>query len=296
MIDLHMHTTASDGKYTSAELLQMCEQVGLEMISITDHFSVNGYDALQDPAVRSLYSGKILTGCEFSAHFNRQGIEILGYGIDLEKAKQFCTIYPPLKEKNKMELELLIREYRARGFKFEEQQVRKNFENGDYARLAVWNELCKYPENTAQFTNPASNDSAAVFSRLEYANINSPYFIGTDWFAPSAEEVCSFIRSVGGKSIVAHPGSYSSSVYDAIEELILTAKPDGLEAWYSTHKPEQRAYLLALCEKHDLIYSGGSDYHNKDREKCGNALGIPQLAPIFPVAEICKWAEPLKKI
>lgn len=76
------------------------------MISITDHFTVNGYDALQDPAVRSLYSGKILTGCEFSVHFNRQSMEILDYGIDLEKAKQFCTIYPPLEEKNKMEIEL----------------------------------------------------------------------------------------------------------------------------------------------------------------------------------------------
>ncbi|MBQ8893615.1 MAG: PHP domain-containing protein [Clostridia bacterium] len=296
MIDLHMHTTASDGERTPAEILQKCEALGLELISISDHYTMDGYDQLKDPAVRSLFSGEILPACEFSAHFNGISIEVLGYGIDPEDARDYLKkTYPPLKEKQRREMEQLILQYRERGFQFDEAAVRSNF-NAHGGRTAMQIELRRYPENVARFFDPASETSEKSFLRREVSNPESPYFMNTEGLYPSAKEVCETIRSLGGKAVIAHPGCYNQRVYENLETLIQTARPDGLEAWYSTHTPEQRQHLLSLCEKYDLIYSGGSDYHNDAREKVGNVLGMAELADIFPVKEIRQWADKLKKI
>lgn len=297
MIDLHLHTIASDGALNAAELLQKCEALGLEMISITDHYAMESYRDLKDPAVRKLFSGEILPGCEFSAHFKGINIEVLGYGIDPDAAQDYIKrVYPTLAQKREKELNVLIALYREKGYPFDEAAVRTNFSIVSDAREAMRLELNKYPENIARYYDPASETSFKCFMRREVGNPKSCYFLSCEAFFPSAQEVCSQIRAMGGKAIIAHPGCYNSIIYDSLEELIETAKPDGLEAWYSTHTPEQREHLLSLCQKYNLIYSGGSDYHNDLREAAGNVLGMPQLAEIFPLAEMRKWIDPLKKI
>lgn len=297
MIDLHIHTTASDGCMTPAEILQKCEKSGLELISISDHYSMRGYDDLKNPDVRKLFSGEILPACEFTTHFKGVNIEILGYGIDPDDAREFLDkTYPVLFEKTKRDLELLIDLYNERGFPFDEATVRMHFKETQDARESIRTELNKYPENVARYYDPESEKSGKSFLRREVTNPESPFFMNVDRLYPDAATICSFIRSLGGKAIVAHPGIYNSSIYNSMDELIQTAKPDGLEAWYVLHTPEQREHLLALCKKYNLIYSGGSDYHNEARNAAGNTLGIPQLADIFPVAEIRKWANTLKRI
>ncbi len=296
MIDLHLHTNNSDGRHSVAEILTKCEEAKLSLISITDHWTMLGYDDLKDPAVRKLFSGQILPGCEFTAHYEGQGIEILGYGIDPEDAREYLSQFPPLEKKWEIELEELIKQYRKMDIRFNETQVRQNLKDGHGARGSMFMEIVRYPENTARFTDPGSAENSGIFSRREVYNKKSPFFLHNGWFSPPANEVCDFIHSIGGKAIIAHPGAYDKAIYEATEELIRFAKPDGLEAWYAVHTPEQREWLLSLCKKYDLLYSGGSDYHHEIRAAKGYRIGLPQIADIYPVDEIMQWIQPLKKI
>ena len=84
MIDLHIHTTTSDGSDEPKDILIKAQQLGLKYISITDHDSIGAYKKLKDINHHNYFEGKIIPGCEFSAVHKGKPIEILGYGIDLD--------------------------------------------------------------------------------------------------------------------------------------------------------------------------------------------------------------------
>ena len=87
MIDLHLHTKHSDGTDSVKELLENVENANLDIISITDHDSVDAYFELEDDNLRKIFSGKIITGVEMKTHYNGIPIEVLGYGVDYNKLR-----------------------------------------------------------------------------------------------------------------------------------------------------------------------------------------------------------------
>jgi len=84
LIDLHIHTTSSDGSDEPQDILIKAQKLGLKYISITDHDSLGAYEKLGKIDISSYFEGKIIPGCEFSVVHNSKPIEVLGYGIDLE--------------------------------------------------------------------------------------------------------------------------------------------------------------------------------------------------------------------
>jgi len=87
MIDLHLHTNYSDGTDTVKELLKNAESQKQDIISITDHDSVDAYNELENIDTRKLFSGKIIVGAELKTFYNGVPMEVLGYGIDYKKIK-----------------------------------------------------------------------------------------------------------------------------------------------------------------------------------------------------------------
>ena len=87
MIDLHLHTNHSDGTDTVTELLEKAEQLKLEIISITDHDTVEAYKELENSEIRNKFSGEILPGVEIKAIYDNHNIEVLGYGINPNNIK-----------------------------------------------------------------------------------------------------------------------------------------------------------------------------------------------------------------
>jgi len=81
-IDLHIHTVHSDGQHTVSEILTQCEKIGLLLISITDHDSVNAYEELNNFKIRNLFSGIIIPGIELSFNLDGRLFDVLGYDID----------------------------------------------------------------------------------------------------------------------------------------------------------------------------------------------------------------------
>ena len=87
MIDLHLHTNHSDGTDTVTELLEKAEELKLEIISITDHDTVEAYKELENSEIRNKFSGEILPGVEIKAIYDNHNIEVLGYGINPNNIK-----------------------------------------------------------------------------------------------------------------------------------------------------------------------------------------------------------------
>lgn len=90
MVDLHTHTTYSDGASTLEELLKEAEKNNVTILSITDHDTVEGYKELKEMNYKKIYSGRIITGGEFNVIFNNAKIELLGYNFDVGKIDKFC--------------------------------------------------------------------------------------------------------------------------------------------------------------------------------------------------------------
>ncbi len=297
MIDFHIHTNCSDGMLSPAEILQAAENLGLTHISITDHNTVSAYEQIREHAVRALFSGQILLGTEFSVHFNGRPVDLLGYGLPFEAVDTYCKkLYPPLKARRLYKIEEARQAYTERGFQFDQTLLDQVAAEGGFWQDALRRALVAYPKNLPLFTNLQSVTVSKTFMYCELNNPDSPFYLDVTRTLPSIEEVCAFIRAQGGISILAHPGIYDVSTQDQIEAILQAAKPDGLEAWYILHTEQQRTHFLAFCEKHNLLFSIGSDYHNDRREAAGNLLGVPAFQDICPIEQILQWAEKLPLI
>ncbi len=299
MFDLRMHTSHSDGSYTTAEFLKKCEELGLKMISITDHNRTGAYKDLKDPEIRKLFSGEILIGCEISSHLTGTGIEILAYGADPERlGEEISQFFSPDDQylRRFKSAANAIKAYKERGILLNEERIWQNHADITHIGRVLWIEVNLYPENRKRYLYPQSEYDFLYFSRKEYGYCKSPFFNSIAEFRPDPKTVCDIIHKLGGKAIIAHPGAYSDEIYTQLENLIQEAKPDGLAAWYGTHTPEQREYLLGLCKKYNLIYSGGSDFHRSVPEGHPRRLGVPKLKEIYPTEEIYTWAKELGTI
>ena len=91
MIDLHIHTTHSDGTDTIKQVLIKANELDLEVISFTDHNTCIVYEELEKINISKLYKGKIIVGCEFTTSFNNKIIEILGYGFNYKEISKFLN-------------------------------------------------------------------------------------------------------------------------------------------------------------------------------------------------------------
>ena len=103
MVDLHIHTTCSDGTDEPVEILKKAEALGLTHISITDHCVVDAYFKIED--AKKYYSGKIIKGTELECVWRGRLVELLGYGIDIVKMKEVLDgVYPSRMEVSKWQM------------------------------------------------------------------------------------------------------------------------------------------------------------------------------------------------
>ncbi len=152
MIDLHTHTTYSDGTYSVRELLIEAEKGGLTALSITDHNSVDAYKELEVEEIRDLFSGKIIPGCEITTTYNGEIIEVLAYNFDLTRMEKLLSENVlGFKEKQQREFDLIKRRFEQIGVRFNMENIVFDSEKNS-SRKAFHNEIVKYTENRFFFT------------------------------------------------------------------------------------------------------------------------------------------------
>ena len=262
MIDLHMHSTYSDGSLTPAELLDLAEAKGLKILSVTDHSNVRAYQELEDPAVRKRFSGRLLRGCEFSTRVRNQNVEVLGYGIDLAPVQAFFA-----ERKKKFpdvmlaELALIYAAYKERGVRLDWPQEEFSREKHISAKRYVLAQLRAFEENKRFCLDPKNLSEPVRYYRRELYNPKSPLYVDYSPLSTAPEEIIGLIHRAGGKAFLAHCYQYTPDITDHLEEIVGEMKLDGIECYYSTFTPAQTAELLALCDRNHLLVSGGSDFH-----------------------------------
>lgn len=261
MIDLHIHTTSSDGSDEPEEILIKAQQMGLKYISITDHDSIGAYEKLKKVKISDYFKGRIIPGCEFSVAHNGKPIEVLGYGINLDIIKKMGIVSDEkfLDRENEY-LNKLKEVCRNLNIKYSSDlSVKSKY----FATQLMHNDLRKYPENEKHFTKEVW-ESLNAFYRTCVNNEESPFFLNQMKYYPTVKEAADIIKKAGGKAFLAHLYVYFADSYDEFLSSIISLNVlDGLECYHSLHSIDKTEYLLKFCREHNLYASGGSDYHGK---------------------------------
>ena len=275
MIDLHMHTLHSDGTDTVEELLINAENHGLEIISITDHDSVDSYKIIEDKSVRNLFSGKIIVGTELKTHYNGIPIEVLGYGVDYNTLRIHKMNMQKIQENALKEFK---RKGKELGFKFDDNiSIDINNPRRRFASFTFALEIFKYEENKKLLFSMGPECDEATFYRVHASNKNSVFYSDETMYYISFEETIKRIHEAGGLAFLAHPLLYpyeNNNKFDEIEKILKNYQLDGLECEYPLFNGEEREKLKAICKKYNKYISGGTDYHAKNKPNIEIGKGI----------------------
>ena len=244
-IDLHIHTTASDGTFTPEEVVREASRIGLAAVAITDHDTAAGY-------ARAAAEGEncgleVVPGIEISTKF-RSAVHILGYYIDAQSpalGEVLDWMHRDREERN-VKLCAMLRES---GVDIDIERMHARF--GDLVGRPHFAEIV--------IENGMARDMNDAFERL--LNKNKPFFIPRQ-FLP-IERSIEIIREAGGTAVLAHPFQYRLDDA-ALRELIehcMESGLEGMECRYSGYDAAQTAYLEALAAEYGLVRTGGSDFH-----------------------------------
>ena len=279
MIDMHIHTTYSDGDKTVEEVLKTCEEKKLEYISITDHNTCKQYE---DNALnKNIFTGKIIKGVEMNATFKNKKIEVLGYKIKEPKiieewSKKFFS-EKVLRNEQEESKRKLLDICDKKGIIYDETKIEKDIPLTDYITIYIYKELMRHKENYEILGEYAK--SLDVFIRKGLMNQDSEYYTGSvNIPKPQYTDVIDVIHKAGGLAFLAHPFEYRfNDTINFIKELKKEKELDGIECFHPSANEEERKLLLKYAKKNNLYISGGSDYHGKKKPDIEIGIGRGNL-------------------
>lgn len=286
MIDLHMHSKYSDGTDDIIDILKKAESKNLTYISITDHNTVNAYDALEKIDVSKYYSGNIIVGIELNTKVLNIPIEILGYNFDYKKLKQkLSNIYISAEERNKIEFSRLVDKCRNIGIKISDSDFSKY--NGKSFASKYIHEIITKDLNNRKFIDDESFSNSNIFYRKYMSNPNSPFYVEMDDIVPDFETASNLIKQCGGLVFIPHIYEYKENSDKILDFILKNYNIDGIECYYTTFSNNQSEKLLKICDDNNLYLSGGSDYHGNFKPNVDMGTGFGNL--IIPDKIIDNW-------
>lgn len=256
-IDLHMHTTVSDGTDTLEEIIKNVMDDGIDLFSVTDHDAIKGgmlippMLAVADPERKLSF----IRGVEFSCKDEKGKYHILGYGYDpyVPGISEVVTEGHELRiKKTRARLEFLKEEY---GFEFPPEELEALLARDNPGKPHIANLMVKH--GYAQDVKEAIND---YINKKKFENVHV-----------RPEEAIAGILKSGGIPVLAHPAYGDGDDLIMGEELeqriqyLMDYGIKGLEAFYSGFTPKIQESVLGLAEKYDLYVTAGSDYHGRNK-------------------------------
>ncbi len=252
-VDLHMHTTCSDGALSPQELVKKAKQVGLSAISITDHDNLAAVEEAR-PIAEAL-GIELIAGVEVSTAYEEHDIHILGYFV--KTTHSALSDYLAHCRKQRLERTArMIERLNKQGVKIRIEQVLKKASGGSVGRPHIAAVLQEH--GYVQSYNEAF---------LKYIGTNCPAYEKSVEIQPA--EVISLINEAGGLSFLAHPGR---QVPDHTVRYLIDHGIDGLEVVHPSHDELHQEYYRNIANEYFLLMSGGSDYHGvkpQDEEHFG---------------------------
>ena len=243
-VDLHLHTTYSDGRLTPGELIQIAAEQGIGVIAITDHDTVNGIKpALQ--AAECFPYVTVIPGVEINTDVHQGEVHILGYFIDYTNQHLLDTL-DTLRNSRKARAQKMLDKLNKMGIHIEWERVLELADGGSVGRPHIAQAL---------FEGQHVSNLQDAFER--YIGRNGPAYAERDRLSP--KEAVELIISANGLPVIAHPGSIKD-----LEQMIVDLKQSGLvgiEVYYDNYDQATIERLSKLAVKNELISTGGSDFH-----------------------------------
>lgn len=268
MIDLHIHTTHSDGSYSPVEILQKAQQENVDIISITDHNQISAYDELDNINIKEYYKGKIIVGAELKCVYNHMPIEILAYGFERSKIKETPYITTPQKlyivQSNY--LDYIKKKGKQIGLFFD-KDLHISLEKLEFASAVFERELWK-DERNVEILKEYGINMKMPFYREAQSNPDSIFYIDETNDYPKVQDVIDATHKAKGLGFLAHLYEYPLDNHEeTIRKMIKEFDLDGIECCHSSFTKEQSEFLIEFCKKQKIYMSGGSDYHGKAKPK-----------------------------
>lgn len=262
MIDLHLHTTASDGLHEPDVLVGLAHEAGIRTLSVTDHDTM---DATATVATAASERGmEAIPGIEITAVHDDRDVHVLGYFLEAQ-SPELTRFLRAQREDRVRRVEEMSEKLARLGVPIDEQAVIRK------ARLHPGRSVGRPVVARALVRAGHVASVQQAFDRLLGAGL--PAFVARRGASPA--DVIGIIRRAGGVASLAHPGVLGRD--DLIPELA-RAGLGALEAYHSEHDDALRRRYVTLANARDLAISGGSDFHGQSA-KGGAALGRSTLPP-----------------
>lgn len=275
-VDLHVHSTASDGTFSPSDLVDHAVSLGLSAFALTDHDTTHGVAEAKERAAWHKAHGhsiEIYTGVEISAGYKNKDIHIVGLFIN-ENDETLNRALEASRNNRDQRNDRMIERFAEHGIALSMEEL-----------VAA---------------DPASVITRAHFAKLlmkkgyissiseafdKYIGDDGPCYVPREYVSP--EHAIHLIRKAGGVAILAHPLLYNlphEELYTLIERL-KKAGLSGIEVYYSTHRPQDEVNVKALANHFSLICSGGSDFHGSVKPSIELGTGKGNLKIPYSVLE-----------
>ena len=263
MIDLHLHTTASDGTLDPAELVARARDAGVRTLSITDHDTMSGVPAAAEAA--SKLGLEFLPGIEITAVLDRRDVHLLGYFLDPSPRTLESFLLTQHDDR--------ITRARAMSEKLEGLGVAIAIDPIVESAVATGRSVARPLLARALVEAGHASSPQEAFDR--WIGDSGPAYVPRTGLSPA--DVVRLVSRAGGVSSIAHPGLLNR---DALVPSLAKAGLTAIEVYHPEHDSSAQSHYRQLSAKHELAISGGSDFHGDDHHRAFSlgSVGVPREA------------------
>jgi predicted metal-dependent phosphoesterase TrpH len=260
LVDLHLHTLASDGRLTPTDLINLVASRGVKVASVSDHDTTEGLAEVYR-AARQFRDLRIIPGIELSTDIPGDEIHMLGYFMQYQD-EEFQQILRRFRETRVERGRLMVEKLATLGLHVDWERVREIAGEGSVGRPHIALALVE----KGYFREPRE-------AFAEYLGRNGLAYVERDKMTPT--EAVAMLARIGGVAVLAHPAQLAN-----LDEKVAELKAAGLvgmEVYYAQYPPDTVQHLAQVAARHNLIPCGGSDYHGLGNtgEPLPGTLGPP---------------------
>lgn len=278
-IDLHVHSTFSDGSETTPKLVELAVEAKLAAFALTDHDTTDGYQSAYEAASKH-NAGlpkdeqlEVLPGVEISAAYKKGDIHILGLLVNPDDSEFNALLKSAEKERISRNIKM-IDNLKSAGLAISYEEIAASSPDSIITRA----HFGKYLVDKG-----IVKDYPSAFEK--YLGDNTPYYVARKFTSP--KDAIAGIIKAGGVPVLAHPIIYRLPIpeLEALVDTLIGYGLRGIETIYSSHSKQDENYVRGLAKRKGLIITGGSDFHGKPKPAISIGLGRGNLRIPYSILE-----------
>lgn len=270
-VDLHTHSTYSDGTFTPRELISYASKKELRAVALTDHDTLEGIPEAVHYGGK--YGVEVISGIEISTEYENNELHIVGLFVSNENAELVSALENLKRSRENRNIEM-VEKLNQIGVNISYDNILKRADGGIVTRAHIAREI---------IANGYASSNNEVFDR--YIGDHCQAYVKRS--VMSWQDTLYLIAKAGGLPVLAHPLQYKLSER-RLEMIVSDLASHGLaaiEAYYSTHSPSDIKYIKDLAKKNGLRLSGGSDFHGANKPKLDLGTGYGGLEVPYEVLD-----------